>query len=299
MHETITTVCDDVYRARGHRRVLVGRVAYVVLLLSIVGCATIVDALGGVGRWGWKPSPKVARRDTSFVSGGRQIRVERFAPIASGLAHLGFHARHRPAVLVLHSSAGMLGRGGANVRGWADAFAERGFVAYVVHYFDRTGDVRTDDAREDTIFPQWTSTLSDAVSFVRSDAEIDSSRVDAFGISLGGYMALALGAVDQRVSRLVILSGGFFDALAPAVRRLPPTLLLHGDADDIVPIQRAQQVDSALSRLHVPHALVVYPGGSHGLDDDLEPDAIKRSLLFLDAPHAREGVTRALEGERR
>lgn len=218
--------------------------------------------------------------------------------MTTGLAHLGLHTRRRPAVLVLHSSAGMLGRSGANVRGWADAFAERGFVAYVVHYFDRTGDVRTDDAREDSIFPEWTSTLSDALSFVRRDAEVDSVRVDAFGISLGGYMALALGAADRRVSRLVILSGGFFDALVPQVRRLPPTLLLHGDADDIVPIARAQQVDSTLAHLRVPHALVVYPGGSHGLDDDLEADAMKRTLLFLDAPRASDGVTRALAGEK-
>jgi dienelactone hydrolase len=266
------------------------------VLLFAVGCGAVINTLGGMGRWGWKPSPKVARHDTSFVSGGRRILVERFSPAATGLAHLGIRTRHHPAVLVLHSSAGMLGRGGANVRGWADAFAERGFVAYVVHYFDRTGDVRTDDAREDSVFPQWTATLRDAVTFARADAEVDPLRVDAFGISLGGYMALALGAHDQRVSRLVILSGGFFEALAPEVRRLPPTLLLHGDADDVVPVERARRVDSTLTRLRVPHALVVYPGGSHGLDDELEPDAIKRSLLFLDAPHATDGVARALAG---
>ncbi|MEO7962705.1 MAG: dienelactone hydrolase family protein, partial [Gemmatimonadaceae bacterium] len=288
---------DDVGHARDGGKPRRWKYARWGVLLFVVGCGAVINTLGGVGKWGWNPSPKVARHDTSFVSGGRRIFVERFAPMPTGLAHLGIHTRHHPAILVLHSSAGMLGRGGANVRGWADAFAERGFVAYVVHYFDRTGDTRTDDAREDTIFPQWTSTLSDAISFARADVDVDSMRVDAFGISLGGYMALALGAADRRVSRLVILSGGFFDALAPEVRRLPPTLLLHGDADDIVPIARAHAVDSTLSRLGVPHALVVYPGGSHGLDDDLEPDAIKRSVLFLEASHAREGAVRALSGE--
>jgi hypothetical protein len=33
------------------------------------------------------------------------------------------------------------------------------------------------------------------------------------------------------------------------------------------------------------------------LDDDLEADAIKRTVLFLEAPRASEGVTRALAGE--
>jgi dienelactone hydrolase len=94
-------------------------------------------------------------------------------------------------------------------------------VAYVVHYFDRTGDRRTGDAREDAVFPEWTAALRDAVTFARADPAVDTARVGALGVSLGGYMALALGAADARVGRLVVLSGGFFDALEPTVHRLP------------------------------------------------------------------------------
>lgn len=257
-------------------------VAAALAALAVTGCGPLVSAAGSVGTWGWHPDRAVRHADTAYVSGGARIAVERFAPAAASDG--GTRRGGLPAVLVLHSSAGVRGPGGAAVRRWADALARHGYVAYVVHYFDRTGDTRTDDAREDAAFPVWTEALEDAVTFVRRDPAVDSTRVSAFGVSLGGYMALALGAADARVGRLVVLSGGFFGALAPRVHRLPPTLLLHGSDDDVVPVAEAERVARALARLRVPHALVVYPGQGHGLDASVRPDGLARALVFLGAP---------------
>ncbi|MCC6930630.1 MAG: dienelactone hydrolase family protein [Gemmatimonadaceae bacterium] len=287
----------DAHDARGVSRPAEPRAAWrrwaaLALVAGVAGCGAIIETVGGMGRWGWEPSPHVTRIDTGFTSGGRHIAVERFAPDAGGLLHLA-RRRHHPAILVLHSSAGVLGRSGATVRTWADAFAEQGYVAYVIHYFDRTGDARTDDAYENRTYPEWTATLRDAVTFVRGDAAVDSSRIDAFGVSLGGFLALALGDEDARVRRLVVLSGGLFPALAPALRRMPPTLLLHGAVDDVVPVEEAWRVDTVLSRLGAPHALVVIPGGDHSLDDALVPDAMRRAMEFLQAAHPEDGLRRA------
>src|SRR5689334_15205508 len=224
--------------------------------LAVSGCGPLINAAGRVSTWGWHPARGVNHADTSYVSGGARIEVERFAPAAGREGARGSRgadtaAGAHPAVLVLHSSAGLLGPGGAVVRRWADALARHGYVAYVVHYFDRTGDTRTDDAREDEVYPVWTAALEDAVTFVRHDPAVDSTRVSAFGVSLGGFMAIALGAADHRVQRLVVLSGGFFSALANRVRHLPPTLLLHGSEDDVVPLAEARRVEHTLARLHV------------------------------------------------
>lgn len=256
-------------------------------VVAVVGCSPLVTAVTSVGTWGWHPDHAVAHSDTAYVSGGARIAVERFAPRNDPR---GSH----PAVLVLHSSAGVRGPAGAVVRRWADALARHGYMAYVVHYFDRTGDTRTSDSREDAVFPEWTETLEDAVTFVRRDPGVDGRRVSAVGVSLGGYMALALGAADPRVGRLVVLSGGFFNALAPTVQRLPPTLLLHGSADDVVPLREAQRVNRALARLHVPHALVIYTGQGHGLDPRSRPDGIARTFAFLDGRSAAGGLQAAL-----
>jgi dipeptidyl aminopeptidase/acylaminoacyl peptidase len=168
------------------------------------------------------------------------------------------------------------------MRRWADAVAARGFVAYVVHYFDRTGDTRTNDARENRKFAAWRDALSDAVSVIERDPQVDGARVSALGVSLGGYMALALGATDRRVQRLVVVSGGLFDRLEPAVHHLPPTLLLHGADDHTVPLAEARRVYDLLARLDVPRGLVVYPHAGHHLDPAERPEVLQRAMAFLE-----------------
>jgi len=53
----------------------------------------------------------------------------------------------------------------------------------------------------------------------------------------------------------------------------PPTLLIHGDADPLVPIQQSELIVEALKKAEVPVELVVKPGASHGwtgLEKDID-----------------------------
>jgi acetyl esterase/lipase len=45
--------------------------------------------------------------------------------------------------------------------------------------------------------------------------------------------------------------------------KYPPTLIVHGDSDKIVPLQQAQTMDQALAKAGVIHKLEVVPGGGH------------------------------------
>ena len=47
----------------------------------------------------------------------------------------------------------------------------------------------------------------------------------------------------------------------------PPTLILHGDADQLVPIQQAETFIDKLKEAGVPAELVVKKGGGHGWPD--------------------------------
>jgi carboxymethylenebutenolidase len=240
-------------------------------LLLLLGGVGAVGCVGPFARW--TPDPQVAHSDTEYVSAGRRIGVLRMAPTTPG--------RH-PVVLVLHPSDGIHGRGGVYVREFADRLARAGYVAYVVHYFDRTGAKHTNDATEDRDFNLWTDALRDGVTFAQHDSAVDPERIGAFGLSLGGYMALALGAADRRVKSVVSMSGGFFDALANRVRRMPPTLLLHGTRDNVVPVSAAYRVDTTLTRLRVEHSLEIYEGQGHGLSGSAGADAEARALKFLE-----------------
>ncbi|RIK87748.1 MAG: alpha/beta hydrolase [Planctomycetota bacterium] len=53
----------------------------------------------------------------------------------------------------------------------------------------------------------------------------------------------------------------------------PPTLIIHGDADELVPIQQAQVMVAALEAAGVEAELVVKPGAGHGWADMLADTA--------------------------
>lgn len=44
----------------------------------------------------------------------------------------------------------------------------------------------------------------------------------------------------------------------------PPTLVIHGDADQTIPFSAAQDFEARLAAAKCPHALIAVPGGRHG-----------------------------------
>lgn len=61
-------------------------------------------------------------------------------------------------------------------------------------------------------------------------------------------------------------SAGVLQKLSPITLvnpKFPPTLIVHGDSDKIVPFQQAKVMDQALAKVGVDHKLVAIPGGGH------------------------------------
>ena len=61
--------------------------------------------------------------------------------------------------------------------------------------------------------------------------------------------------------------------------KYPPTLIVHGDSDKVVPLQQAQAMDGALARAGVEHKLEVIPGGGHD-DKTFGPGLLKAIQWF-------------------
>jgi acetyl esterase/lipase len=61
--------------------------------------------------------------------------------------------------------------------------------------------------------------------------------------------------------------------------KYPPTLIIHGDSDKVVPLQQAQAMDHALAEAGVEHELEVIPGGGHD-DKTFGPGLIKAVQWF-------------------
>jgi acetyl esterase/lipase len=149
--------------------------------------------------------------------------------------------------------------------------------------------------------PEAWSDVSQAFQFVGSHARdygVDPQRIGVSGISAGGHLSLMLGLNDHTANgeaagfrpaavvaympptdlRGMAGPSDRFGALEfdstqeTAVSPIdyvssddPPVLLVHGNADELVPIRHSERMLAALKQANVKSELVVIDGAPHGL----------------------------------
>lgn len=212
----------------------------------------------------------ITQSQLAFQSGNKSIRLDAYLPETNGSP--------LPTVIALYGSGG----GVSGLEQPAGMLAAEGFAVFVLHYFDRTG---TEDAYDKpTIFrnfPAWGKTVWDAVGHVAGHRLVDADRIGLLGFSLGAYLALSVAAVDSRVKVVVEFFGGLPKEMKFFMRRLCPVLILHGEADSIVPVKEAYDLQSLLEKKGIPYEIKIYPGAGHGFENDTWHDAGIRTLQFL------------------
>jgi dienelactone hydrolase len=213
----------------------------------------------------------VDQQRESFMSGGRRISVETFVPRGPG---------RFPAVLVLHSSAGTL-FGKKELERFSRAVAERGMVAFMVRYFDRTGTIFANDQKIEKDLHVWEDTVADAMNFVAAHSRVRRDSIGMFGYSLGAFLAVSVASREARVDAVAELSGGMFDYLGGRLRRVPPLLILHGTADERVNIRYARALEREARRLGTRPVVQYFPGEGHVLSKPAIAQASARAVDFL------------------
>lgn len=197
----------------------------------------------------------ISELQVSFVSGGKTIAIDCFIPGSTSPES----KMPRPAILALHGSGG----GHDTLAETARPLAELGFAVYVPHYFDRTGTTEAQMPEMFLNFPLWMKTLWDTVSLIANQPAVDPQKIGALGFSLGAYLALSLGGIDKRIRAVAEYFGGLPREIRPFLRQLPPTLILHGDADPVVPVAEAYSLQKALEERKVPYEIEIFLGETH------------------------------------
>src|SRR4051812_8587254 len=178
----------------------------------------------------------------TFLSNGKPIRLDHYPPNRAGSS---------PAVILVHGSGGPL-HGLDPFAGQAALF---GVHVFVLHYFERTGHTWVAPSQIERHFPDWLETLNDAVSFVVAHRGVDFHRIGLLGFSLGSYLSLALATHDSRIAAVAELFGGLPEHFAGDAAKLPPVLILHGARDNVVPVERAHELERLLQQHRVPYQI--------------------------------------------
>ena len=114
---------------------------------------------------------------------------------------------------------------------------------------------------------------------------LGDERLALIGFSQGTMMALHVALRRPRpCAQVVGFSGHLIGAevLAEEIKSRPPVLLIHGDADEIVPVQALPAAVAALEASQVPVTAEVRPGLGHGID----PHGVALAVQALEAAFA-------------
>lgn len=263
--------------------------------------------------------PRGVRAYTDIVyrhAGARRPRLDIYLPQAGEASAAG-----RPAVVAIHGGGW---RGGSKTTYGREVarIAGRGYAVVAVEY------VLSGPGRP--TWPDNLDDVREAVRWVRrhaADYGIDPSRIAALGSSAGGHLAALLGTPapgdpEARVQAVVDLYGPsdltslyrnpgavmplrlyfgrdpgdvpdwYRDAspIAHASGRSAPTLIIHGEADMLVPVAQSLEMADRLRAAGVDARVIVVPRAGHAFglkvfDRDLVPEIVE----FLDGALARNG----------
>ena len=106
---------------------------------------------------------------------------------------------------------------------------------------------------------------------------LTDSALALVGFSQGTMMSLHVGLRRATAPAAIVGYSGMLvtppneadiDAFAAEIRSRPPVLLVHGDQDQLIPVQALMHAAQGLAALEVPVEWHISPGVGHGIDQE-------------------------------
>lgn len=209
--------------------------------------------------------------------------------------------------MVFYFGGGWVNGDRNHFRKHAEYFSKRGLVCFLVDY-------RTESKNNTSPFESLKDAKS-AMRYIRQHANaygIDPDRIIASGGSAGGHLAAATALIeaynddadDLTVScvpnALVLFNpvidngpGGYgyerigsaykdFSPLHNIQKDAPPTIILLGTNDKLVPVETAEYYKVVMEKIHSRCDLKLYEGQGHGFFNTNNPEYYKKTLSEAD-----------------
>lgn len=107
--------------------------------------------------------------------------------------------------------------------------------------------------------------------FIASETErVGVTAYAVVGFSQGAMISLFTGLRRKAAPRAILAYSGALlapETLGPELANRAPVLLVHGEADEAVPVSRSRDAEAALRAAGVPVDAHYIPGLGHGIDD--------------------------------
>ncbi len=197
---------------------------------------------------------------------GAPFETTRWSPAGAG---------RRPVVVLLHGAGGpgfFLDR--PEYARYPQALAAAGFVVLMPHYA-QSGRAPA-------------AAVAGIIDWLGSQADVDA-QLGVIGFSRGGFIGSCVAGTDERVAAFASCYGGLDGGCRARITRMPPTLVLHGEADPVVPVESAANLARFVQSHGAPAETKTYPGQEHIFLGDALDDSVTRIVGFFRARLARGG----------
>ena len=155
----------------------------------------------------------------------------------------------------------------------AMSLADAGLVAMAIDYYAETGPDSSDDDRMRK-WPQWQATVRNAVGWLQASPGVSGRRVGLVGYSRGAFLAVSVASSLPAVAAVVDFFGGggtSAEGVEQEMSNFPPLLILHGEADTVVPVSSAFRLRDAVIARGGEVEIHVYPGAGHAFNAPWSP----------------------------
>jgi dienelactone hydrolase len=216
---------------------------------------------------------------------GKSVPVEWYVPLAEG---------PRPLLVILHGSGGLPPPDTPDwMHAFARAFAEDGYIVLVPRFAEVAGTStgpsngkgkskgKGKSRRGVPDFNETLKILEDMIDQAAERPNVDPRRIGVLGYSMGANLALCLAMREPRVQAIALYSGGHPGLALAHPEKIPPTLILLGDADPSIRTEDARRLAGLLKDQETPHDIHIYPRMGHGWAEHRLVDAGARTSTFF------------------
>lgn len=131
--------------------------------------------------------------------------------------------------------------------------------------------------------------VMDVIAAMRRDYNVDADRIYLTGHSMGGYGTWSIAPkYPDMFAALAPIAGGGMPSSLSKIKHVPQ-IVIHGDKDPTVPVERSRVMVKAAQELGIKIKYVEVPGGNH---TDIAVPAMKDIFDWFDA-HKRQPMAKA------
>jgi len=185
----------------------------------------------------------------------------------------------RPAVLIIPEWWGL----NDYVKSRARELAEMGYVAMAMDMYGGGQTADNPDAAGKLAMPFYTNPqmakarFDAALSRLKENDQVDTSKIAAIGYCFGGAMALNMARLGENLNGVVSFHGNLVGVPAKKELLKAKVLVCHGAADPFVPQTEVDQFKKQMDSIGADYTFKAYPDAVHAFSN---PNATRMGQKF-------------------